>query len=141
MEKIEKTLWGMLIAFLTLFFLMAACSCTRKVYIPIEKTTIRQDTLRQTALRIDSVLMRDTVHIRTIGDTVYTTTTRWRDRYRERHDTLWRTQIRTDTIPVTIQVPAPKTAADIIITIAGKTFLLLLLLALILTAAYLLRRR
>lgn len=131
----------MLIAFTILFFLMAACSCTRKIYIPIEKTTIRHDTLRQTALRIDSLLMRDTVLIRTIGDTVYTTTTRWRDRYRERHDTLWRTQIRTDTIPVTVEVPAPQTAADKITTIAGKIFLLLLFLALTLAIAHFFRRR
>lgn len=85
--------------------IVAASSCTRRVYVPVESTVYHTDTLRRTLTRTDSVYVRDSVAVVARGDTVIVE--RWRDRYRCRYhtDTLWRTA--TDSVRVETRVPVP----------------------------------
>ncbi len=64
-------------------------SCTRKVYVPVESTAVRTDTVYQAQVRVDSVVFRDSVAVVQIGDTVYKTKYRDRFRYSERIDTVY----------------------------------------------------
>lgn len=83
--------------------LILAAGCTRKVYVPVENVTLRADTVYSAKVRVDSVVMRDSVAVFQKGDTVYYT--KYRDHYkiRERVDTLYQTA----TDSVTIREPYP----------------------------------
>lgn len=78
-------------------------SCTRKVYLPVEHTVYRTDTLRQTALRIDSIYFRDSISLTQHGDTILIEKYRDRFRYINRTDTLY--QSKTDSIRVSEPYP------------------------------------
>lgn len=83
--------------------LAALCGCTRKIYVPVENTVMRTDTVYSATLRVDSVVFRDSVAMIQKGDTVFLT--KYRDRYRVnvRMDTVYR--YATDS--VRIEVPYP----------------------------------
>lgn len=91
---------------LTVVISLLSCSCTRKIYVPVEHAVTRTDTVYEATLRIDSVLLRDSVTVMQQGDTVRIT--RWRDRYRvrERTDTVYRTA--TDSVRVEVPVPVER---------------------------------
>lgn len=74
---------------LTLVLLFAAsASCTRKVYIPVEKEiTVRDSVERRVNFR-DSVVRLDSILMYVKGDTVVKECWRVRDRVALRHDTL-----------------------------------------------------
>lgn len=101
---------------------MALAGCTRKIYIPVETTTYRSDTLHHETLRHDSVALTDSVFLFIKGDTVYKSRTRTRDRYITRTDTLYRA--RTDTIHEVQIQPIPST-----VTASGTTPLTKILFA------------
>lgn len=60
--------------------IMALCGCSTVRYLPATHDSVRTDTLWVSALRVDSVVERDSIVVVTRGDTVYKTA--WRDRYR-----------------------------------------------------------
>ena len=74
----------------------SGCGCARKVYVPVEHTEVRTDTIVRTRWRTDSIVVRDSVATSMRGDTVVLTRVRDRWRSREVHDTLWR--VRRDTV-------------------------------------------
>ena len=86
--------------------LLLSGGCTRKVYVPMESTAYHVDTLRQTALRIDSVFLHDSVSTYIKGDTVIITRFRDKLRYRNRRDTVYRAV--TDTARITVPYPVQR---------------------------------
>ena len=84
-------------------------SCRPVHYITTNRTTHTTDTVERWHVRLDSVLVADSVSLSQWqrGDTVYVEKTRLKIRNRVilQHDTLWRTAIRHDTI-VTTDKPA-----------------------------------
>lgn len=82
-----------------------ATSCRQVHYITTNRTTHTTDTVERWHVRLDSVLVADSVSLTRWqrGDTVYVEKTRLviRNRVTLQHDTLWRTAIRHDTIATT----------------------------------------
>lgn len=82
-----------------------ATSCRPVHYITTNHATHTTDTVERWHVRLDSVLVADSVSLTRWqrGDTVYVEKTRHviRNRVTLHHDTLWRTAIRHDTIAVT----------------------------------------
>lgn len=74
--------------------LMTVSSCTRTVYVPVESVhrdlMVRSDTVSKVLWRADTVIDRDTVRVELSGDTIYKEVSRWRYRYREHTDTIYR---------------------------------------------------
>ncbi len=83
--------------------LLASASCTRKVYLPVEKVKTVADSASRVAVRADSVWIRDSVVLIQKGDTVRERLVRDRVRTIVRCDTLWR--LRTDTVSVHVTSP------------------------------------
>lgn len=81
---------------------ITATSCRPVHYITTNRTTHTTDTVERWHVRLDSVLVADSVSLTQWqrGDTVYVEKTRLkiRNRVTLQHDTLWRTAIRHDTI-------------------------------------------
>lgn len=81
---------------------ITATSCRPVHYITTNRTTHTTDTVERWHVRLDSVLVADSVALTRWqrGDTVYVEKTRLkiRNRVTLQHDTLWRTAIRHDTI-------------------------------------------
>lgn len=94
-----------LAALAMMLMMLSACS-PKTVYVPTEKHFWHTDTLYRTALRVDSVIFRDSVAVIQRGDTVYLT--KYRDRYRvkERIDTLY--QSVTDSVEVRVPYPVER---------------------------------
>lgn len=86
--------------------LTSLCSCTRKIYVPVENTVMRTDTVYSAKLRVDSVIFRDSVAVIQKGDTVFLT--RYRDRYRVREhtDTVYQSVI--DSVKVSVPCPVER---------------------------------
>lgn len=84
---------------------ITATSCRPVHYITTNRATHTTDTVERWHVRLDSVLVADSVALTRWqrGDTVYVEKTRHviRNRVTLQHDTLWRTAIRHDTIAVT----------------------------------------
>lgn len=94
---------------------MCLPSCSRKVYLPVEHTVYRTDTLKQTQLRTDSIFIHDSISYVQKGDTILITKFRDRFRYINRTDTLYKSS--TDSVaekvpyPVEVVKEVPKSLA------------------------------
>lgn len=86
--------------------LVLATGCTRKVYVPVENSVSRTDTVYSAKVRVDSVIIRDSVSVFQKGDTVMIT--KYRDRYRvkELTDTVYQSAI--DSVKVSVPYPVEK---------------------------------
>lgn len=86
--------------------LVLASGCSRKVYVPVESVVSRTDTIYSAKVRVDSVIMRDSVAVFQKGDTV--TITKYRDRYRvkELTDTVYQSAI--DSVKVCVPYPVER---------------------------------
>lgn len=86
-------------ALLTLIILLASitCSCTRTIYQ--EHDIIHHDSIYVTALAIDTIIQRDSIHTIERGDTVRTVIYKYIYKVRERTDTCY--VLRTDTVTKT----------------------------------------
>lgn len=80
---------------LLLFIALLLCSCSRKVYVPVETVTERRDTISAVVLRSDTVIDRDTLLTYISGDTVRISDIRWRWRIHEVRDTVERIRYQT----------------------------------------------
>lgn len=84
---------------------LAGCSTCKPVVV--ERVVNKTDTLYNASQRIDSFRIHDSVYVetRTMGDTVYKTRVewRWRDRISCKTDTVYKTEVRCDSV----QVPVP----------------------------------
>lgn len=86
--------------------LVLASGCSRKVYVPVESAVSRTDTIYSAKVRVDSVIMRDSVAVFQKGDTVLIT--KYRDRYRvkELTDTVYQSAI--DSVKVSVPYPVER---------------------------------
>ena len=86
--------------------LVLATGCARKVYVPVESVVSRTDTIYSAKVRVDSVIMRDSVAVFQKGDTVLIT--KYRDRYRvkELTDTVYQSAI--DSVKVSVPYPVER---------------------------------
>lgn len=86
--------------------LVLASGCSRKVYVPVESVVSRTDTIYSAKVRVDSVIMRDSVAVFQKGDTVLIT--KYRDRYRvkELTDTVYQSAI--DSVKISVPYPVER---------------------------------
>ena len=91
-------MWITTIAILICLILVSLCSCSRKVYLPVEHTVYKTDTLRQNTLRVDSIFVRDSISLTQHGDTIFIEKFRDRFRYINLTDTVY--QSHTDSVAV-----------------------------------------
>lgn len=104
------SMMGVIVAAIVGLLLCALLTgCTTTEYVTVEK--VRTDTVVQTKVQRDSVIMKDSIHVTERGETIQID--RWHTRYlvKERFDTLYRATH--DTIPqpypVIKEVPADLT--------------------------------
>lgn len=86
--------------------LVLASGCSRKVYVPVESVVSRTDTIYSAKVRIDSVIMRDSVAVFQKGDTVLITKYRDRCRVKELTDTVYQSAI--DSVKVSVPYPVER---------------------------------
>lgn len=126
-----------------------ATSCRPVRYITTNRATHTTDTVERWHVRLDSVLVADSVSLTRWqrGDTVYVEKTRHviRNRVTLHHNTLWRTAIRHDTITVTTDKPAKAGTGGRIrqnlSNFANTLKLLIVLSALVLLCVYVKKRK
>ena len=81
---------------------LAICSGCRTIeYYPLE--TVRIDTVYVNKQRVDSVMVRDSVHIIEKGDTVTEFRLKYIYKYRDRVDTLYRSKTDTISVPYPVE--------------------------------------
>lgn len=90
---------------LAILMLTLLCGCTTTKYVPVE--SVRTEYRDHDVLRVDSVMLHDSVVIRSAGDTVLMEKWRWRDRVSIVRDTVSVTK--TDSIQVPYPVEKPLT--------------------------------
>lgn len=106
-EEYEDKGYSLMMAYLLLAIALIcvfACSCTRTIYEPIEKTVYHTDTLRLTNVRVDSIVQRDSVAVYVNGDTIRITKYRDRLQYRDRIDTIYKAKVDTARIEIPIEI-------------------------------------
>lgn len=125
-----------------------ATSCRPVHYVTTNRATHTTDTVERWHVRLDSVLVADSVALTQWqrGDTVYVEKTRHviRNRVTLHHDTLWRTAIRHDTITVTDKPAKAGTGGGIrqnLSNFANTLKLLIVLAALVLLCVYVKKRK
>lgn len=122
-----------------------ATSCRQVHYITTNRATHTTDTVERWHVRLDSVLVADSVSLTQWqrGDTVYVEKTRLaiRNRVTLHHDTLWRTAIRHDTIAVTTPQPAKTQIRQNQSNFANTLKLLIVLAALVLLCVWVKKRK
>lgn len=91
---------------LLICLLVLATGCAHKVYVPVESAVSRTDTIYSAKVRVDSVILRDSVAVFQKGDTVLIT--KYRDRYRvkELTDTVYQSAI--DSVKVSVPYPVER---------------------------------
>lgn len=97
-DRLDKVAVWLCIAMAAAWFCYVMCGCTTQ-YVPVE--TVRYDSVFFAKIQKDSIFVRDSVHIKEKGDTVFV------DKYKY----VYRNIIKTDTFFVmrtdSIQVPIP----------------------------------
>lgn len=125
---------------------ITATSCRPVHYITTNRTTHTTDTVERWHVRLDSVLVADSVSLTRWqrGDTVYVEKTRLaiRNRVILQHDTLWRTAIRHDTISTEAKPAAKPAKAQIRPILSNSTLKrLIVLVPLVLLCVYIEKRK
>ncbi len=96
------------IVFLLLFLAgLAATSCTRHVYVPVETT--KSDTVYLNRVHLDSIYMRDSVFIEKSGDTIREFQYKYIYRFKDRIDTLYISKTDSIQVPYPVEVVKYKT--------------------------------
>lgn len=127
---------------------ITATSCRQVHYITTNRTTHTTDTVERWHVRLDSVMVADSVSLARWqrGDTVYVEKTRHviRNRVTLQHDTLWRTAVRHDTIATTDKPAKAGTGGRILQNLSNfdnTLKLLIVLAALVLLCVYVKKRK
>lgn len=96
------------IVFLLLFLaILAATSCTRHVYVPVETT--KSDTVYMNRVQLDSIYMRDSVFVEKSGDTIREFQYKYIYRFKDRIDTLYISKTDSIQVPYPVEVVKYKT--------------------------------
>ena len=96
MTRIKRTIYAALLLTLALLLASAICSCSRKLYVPVERTRTvtdstfihRADSLTRLLHSHDTLIVRDSIVTRITGDTIYKEAWRTRDRVSIIRDTV-----------------------------------------------------
>lgn len=111
------------IVFLLLFLaILAATSCTRHVYVPVETT--KSDTVYLNRVQLDSIYMRDSVFIEKSGDTIREFQYKHIYRFKDRIDTLYISKTDSIQVPYPVEVVKYKTPQWCWWTLGGIVLLL-----------------
>lgn len=111
------------IVFLLLFLaVLAATSCTRHVYVPVETT--KSDTVYLNRVQLDSIYMRDSVFIEKSGDTIREFQYKYIYRFKDRTDTLYISKTDSIQVPYPVEVVKYKTPQWCWWTLGGIVLLL-----------------
>ena len=111
------------IVFLLLFLaVLAATSCTRHVYVPVETT--KSDTVYLNRVQLDSIYMRDSVFIEKSGDTIREFQYKYIYRFKDRIDTLYISNTDSIQVPYPVEVVKYKTPQWCWWTLGGIVLLL-----------------
>lgn len=111
------------IVFLLLFLaVLAATSCTRHVYVPVETT--KSDTVYLNRVQLDSIYMRDSVFIEKSGDTIREFQYKYIYRFKDRIDTLYISKTDSIQVPYPVEVVKYKTPQWCWWTLGGIALLL-----------------
>lgn len=111
------------IVFLLLFLaILAATSCTRHVYVPVETT--KSDTVYLNRVQLDSIYMRDSVFIEKSGDTIREFQYKYIYRFKDRIDTLYISKTDSIQVPYPVEVVKYKTPQWCWWTLGGIVLLL-----------------
>lgn len=108
MTNTEKTGWRITLLAVITLMLAALCSCARRTAAVVERASVRTDTLYQVKHSTDTIIYRDTVNTLVSGDTVLREVIRWRLRYRDRIDTLYKASTDSVRVPVPYEVVKEK---------------------------------
>lgn len=96
------------IVFLSLFLVgLAATSCSKHVYVPVETT--KSDTVYLNRVQLDSIYMRDSVFIEKSGDTIREFQYKYIYRFKDRIDTLYISKTDSIQVPYPVEVVKYKT--------------------------------
>lgn len=95
------------IVFLLFLTGLAATSCTRHVYVPVETT--KSDTVYLNRVQLDSIYMRDSVFIEKSGDTIREFQYKYIYRFKDRTDTLYISKTDSIQVPYPVEVVKYKT--------------------------------
>mgnify|MGYP001077845161 FL=1 len=111
------------IVFLLLFLSgLAATSCTRHVYVPVETT--KSDTVYLNRVQLDSIYMRDSVFVEKTGDTRREFQYKYIYRFKDRIDTLYISKTDSIQVPYPVEVVKYKTPQWCWWTLGGIVLLL-----------------
>lgn len=96
MTRIKRTIYAALLLTLALLMASAICSCSKKVYVPVERTRTvtdstyihRADSLTRLLHTADTLILRDSIVTRITGDTIFKEAWRTRDRVSIIRDTV-----------------------------------------------------
>ena len=122
--------------------LLLLCACSRKVYVPVQDTVYHTDTLYRSQLRVDSVYIRDSVAVISLGDTVLVAEYHYRDRTKLLRDTVRETAVDTVRVSVPVPVERPLSRRQRLEALAGPCSIALLVGACLSVAViWLVRRR
>ena len=96
MTRIKRTIHAALLLTLALLMASAICSCSKKVYVPVERTRTvtdstyihRADSLTRLLHMRDTLIIRDSIVTRITGDTIIKEAWRTRDRVSIIRDTV-----------------------------------------------------
>lgn len=91
------------VVYLLIILLMSAiCSgCKTIKYYPLE--TVRHDTVYIQSVKLDSILVKDSVHITEKGDTVTEFRLKYIYKYKDRTDTLYLSRVDTVSVPYPVE--------------------------------------
>lgn len=95
------------IVFLLFLTGLAATSCTKHVYVPVETT--KSDTVYLNRVQLDSIYMRDSVFIEKSGDTIREFQYKYIYRFKDRTDTLYISKTDSIQVPYPVEVVKYKT--------------------------------
>ena len=111
------------IVFLLLFLSgLAATSCTRHVYVPVETT--KSDTVYLNRVQLDSIYMRDSVFVEKSGDTIREFQYKYIYMFKDRIDTLYISKTDSIQVPYPVEVVKYKTPQWCWWTLGGIVLLL-----------------
>lgn len=92
----------LLLNFIIILLTAAICSGCRTIeYYPLE--TVRHDTVYIQSLKLDSILVKDSVHITEKGDTVTEFRLKYIYKYKDRTDTLYLSKVDTVSVPYPVE--------------------------------------
>ena len=122
--------------------LVVLTGCRSVKYVPVTEYRDRYVSKTDSFLKVDSVYLHDSVNVFVRGDTIFTTKTRYKDRFKIVYHTKTDTVAVRDSIPYPVKVEVEKrqSAIDKLLTGLGKIAGMLLVVFVVLIVYNLVRK-